>query len=174
MDMNDTGNRVIAAIVIVLLIIGAWYLGHITVVSPVPGGDETGTVSTTTSASSTSSVTTGTISTQTGIPPVQTGGNAVSVGDQPAGMLVSVSSVTLPQAGWVAVRGSDGRTLGAGFFPAGTSSNVVVDLLRGTISGQRYQVLLYTDDGDRQFDLHKDTLIMNADGSVAGTTFNAQ
>jgi hypothetical protein len=100
-------------------------------------------------------------------------GEAVSVGDQPAGSYVMVKSVTLPQMGWVAVRDSSGRTLGAARFEAGTYSAVQVPLLRNTVSGEHYQVLLYIDDGDKVFDLHKDTLVMNADGSVAGTTFTA-
>jgi hypothetical protein len=179
MDMNDTGNRVIAAIVIVLLIIGAWYLGHATVVSEMAGSDDaSASVSTTSMQASGTDRTVADASANTIVPTkvlaAGVSGNAVSVPDQPAGMSVGVSSVTLPEAGWVAIRDSEGRILGAGIFNAGTSKNVVIDLLRGTVSGERYQVLLYADLGDRQFDLHKDTLLMNADGSVAGTTFNAE
>lgn len=101
-------------------------------------------------------------------------GEAVSVANQASGTEVAVSSVTLSQPGWVAVRDSGGRTLGAAWFDAGTHADVSVPLLRGTESGQNYQVLMYADDGDHQFDFHTDILITNADGSVAGTTFSAE
>jgi hypothetical protein len=102
------------------------------------------------------------------------GSESVMVADQPAGTSVAVSSVTLSQPGWVAVRDTSGRTLGAAWFDAGTHTGVVVPLLRATTVGQSYQALLYADNGDHQFDLHSDALITNADGSVAGTTFNVK
>jgi hypothetical protein len=98
-------------------------------------------------------------------------GETVTVQDQAAGPSVSVASVTLNQMGWVAIRDADGRVLGAARFDAGTYANVSVPLLRATVAKSSYQVLLYIDDGDRQFDLHKDILITGADGGVAGTTF---
>jgi len=76
--------------------------------------------------------------------------------------------------GWIAVRDSNGRTLGAGRFEAGTHSNVEVPLLRTTLTGQSYQVLIYVDDGDRVFDLHSDILVTRSDGSVAGDVFSAR
>ena len=100
-------------------------------------------------------------------------GQAVTVVDQPAGSIVKVASVTLPDIGWVAVRDNNGRVLGARRFEAGTNENVEVILLRNTVAGEKYQVLLYVDDGDKAYDLHKDSLVMNADASVAGTTFTA-
>jgi hypothetical protein len=36
-----------------------------------------------------------------------------------------------------------------------------------------YQVLVYVDDGDKSFDLHKDTLVMSSDGAVSGAMFSA-
>ena len=98
----------------------------------------------------------------------------MTVADQPAGSVVKIASLTLSQLGWVAIRDSKGWVLGAGRFEAGTSSNVEVVLLRNTVAGEKYQVLLYSDDGDKQYDLHKDSLVMNADASVAGATFTAQ
>ena len=163
--MNDTGNRVIAGVIVVLLIIGAWYLG--TTLKPSAGMKTATSTSTSTAGTGTPS------SSMPGTTPVQVSGDAVSVQDQPAGSYVMVASVTLPQTGWVAIRDSSGRTLGAARFDAGTYSAVQVPLLRNTISGQQYQALLYIDDGDKVFDLHKDTLVVNADGTVAGTTFTA-
>jgi hypothetical protein len=34
--------------------------------------------------------------------------------------------------------------------------------------------LVYVDDGDKQFDLHKDILVTGGDGTVAGDVFSAQ
>ena len=172
MDMNNTGNRTIAIIVLVILIIGAWYIGR---TQPSLGGI-VGTVSNTSNSAETSSAnsnTSGTAETS-GTGSLAANGESVSVANQPAGATVAASSLYLSQAGWIAIRDNEGRTLGAAWFPAGTQTAASVPLLRATTAGQTYQVLLYADDGDKQFDLHKDTLITNADGSVAGTTFSAQ
>ena len=171
MDMNDTGNRIIIAVIAVLLVIGAWYLGTVHPLSSMNGG--TASISTTTPASG-NSTTTGTKGTSTASGPTTVATeDSVSVGNQPAGSFVMVASATLTQTGWVAIRDSDGRVLGAGLFNAGTAKAVQVPLLRNTVASQQYQALIYIDDGDRAFDLHKDTLVTNADGSVAGTTFSA-
>jgi hypothetical protein len=96
----------------------------------------------------------------------------VEVADQPAGSIVAIHSVTLVKMGWVAVRDNEGRILGAARFDEGTHTGIV-ELLRNTVAGNSYQVLLYVDDGDRAFDLHKDILVSESDGRVAGTTFVA-
>ena len=182
MDLNDTGNRVIAAIIVVLLIIGAWYLGHndakwsgagteATSTSTGTSTDDTGMTSTTT----TQTTTTTTATTPTGgITTSDTGSNSIVIPDQAAGMTVNVTSVTLAQTGWLAVRDSSGSTLGAARLGAGAHSNVQISLLRSTTSGQSYQVLVYDDSDNGQFDLHVNKLVMNSDGSTAGTTFSAQ
>ncbi len=99
---------------------------------------------------------------------------SISVADQSAGTTVSVSSVTFAEIGWIAIRDDRGWTLGASRFPAGTHSNVKVELLRGTTAGERYQVLLYVDDGDGAFDLDNEILVTKSDGSVAGAMFTAK
>jgi hypothetical protein len=85
-----------------------------------------------------------------------------------------VTSATLSQEAWIAIRDASGRTLGAALFPAGPQSNVSVPLLRATASGESYQALVYFDDGTKTFNLKTETIVLNADGSVAGTTFLAQ
>lgn len=169
MDLNDTGNRVIGGIVVALLIIGAWYLGTTYKAPSRVKAKEATTTSMTTSQTETETPS-ATVSADTKTS-ISVGGSAVTVKDQPAGSSVTVASATLPQLGWIAVRDASGRTLGAGRFSAGTVTNAEVPLLRATEAGQRYQVLLYVDDGDKEFDLHKDTLVTNSDGSVAGATF---
>ena len=101
-------------------------------------------------------------------------GEAVSVEDQVAGTEVAIASVSFSKPGWVAVRDAEGKTLGAAWFDAGIQKNAKVSLLRATSAGSRYQAMMYIDDGDKLFDLHKDTLVTNADGSVGGTLFNAK
>lgn len=101
-------------------------------------------------------------------------GNSVSIMGQTAGKSVMVKSAMLSQEGWVAIRDSSGITLGAALFSAGSHANVSVSLLKPTTSGQTYQALIYFDDGTKTFNLKTETIVLNADGSVAGTTFVAQ
>ena len=89
-------------------------------------------------------------------------------------MTVAVASAKLAEMGWIAVRDNGGRALGAARLEAGAHAAVTVPLLRGTTEGERYQVLIYVDDGDRAFDLYKDSLVMNASAGVVGATFTAQ
>lgn len=101
-------------------------------------------------------------------------GDSVSVASQPAGMSVALTSVTLTQEGWVAIRDSSGTTLGAALFAPGTHAGVSVALLKPTIAGGNYQALMYFDDGTKMFNLKTETIVLNPDGSVAGATFYAQ
>ncbi len=177
MNMNDTMNRVMMGMIVIILATGAYYVGRTngSAAAKDPAGIELSDVGTEIGDSA------GVMETESAsekvsdaIPALTVDGDAVVVLDQFAGSVVKIASVTLPQLGWVAVRDSKGWVLGAGRFVAGTSENVEVILLRGTVAGESYQVLLYNDDGDKEFDLHKDSLVMNADASVAGTTFTAQ
>ena len=81
----------------------------------------------------------------------------ISVSPQKAGMSVT-ARVTFEAPGWVAVHeessGGIGNVLGAKWLPAG-EQDVTVDLLRATVAGMTYHVVLYNDDGDRQFDYKK-------------------
>ncbi len=169
--MNDRTNQALAVAVVAFLVAAAWYVGlmHGRAETKIPAASSRNQNTTTTpSATNTTSNNQKTPSV------VSTGNDSVTVVDQPAGSSIRVASVTMPQRGWVAVRDSNGRVLGAGRFDAGMSKDVVVPLLRVTAAGERYQVLLYIDDGDNQFDLHKDSLVMKADASVAGAMFSAQ
>lgn len=171
MDLNDTGNRIIAVVIVALLIIGAWFLGTKSS-SMAKNGTATTTVSTTKTSSSTKSAITTTSSSSSAMP--QISGNSITVKDQAAGGVVKVESVTLPENGWIAIRDDGGRILGAHYYPAGTLKNVEVPLLRGMVSGGHYQALLYTDVGaDRKFQSKTDTMITSGDGTVLGTTFKA-
>lgn len=183
MDLNDTTNRVIAVIVLLLIFIGGWWLiARNAVNSKAVTGktDSTMTDSASDASKDVDDSTSGTMQKPSGdtgasmSPSTTTSGDeAVAVADQPAGSAVSVSSASLSQLGWLAVRDADGHVLGAKRLEAGTSSNVPIELLRATKAGEHYQVLIYVDDGDKEFDLHKDTIVTKQDGTVAGTSFAA-
>jgi hypothetical protein len=176
-DLNDTGNRIVAGIVLALVFMGGWWLIARNASAPISdaGLNTETTTPDGTIADSGKDTTTGTvlgpIADDT---PIIAGSNeSLDVVDQPAGMSVKVRSANLVQMGWIAVRDSNGRTLGAGRFGPGMHTDVEVPLLRGTEAGQSYQALIYVDDGDREFDLRKDILVTGSDGSVAGDVFSA-
>ncbi len=173
---NERTYQVIIGALVFVILVGGWYVltkkESGTTIEEAAGTVPTGeTVSP--SDAAVSSAVSGNASSNTESTKMAAG-EAITVADQSAGENVTVASLTLNQPGWVAVRDENGRTLGAGWFAAGALSDVVVPLLRATEAGQRYQVLLYADDGDKAFDLHKDTLITNSDKSVAGTTFSTK
>ncbi|MEK7208200.1 MAG: hypothetical protein AAB699_01470 [Patescibacteria group bacterium] len=88
---------------------------------------------------------------------------AVLATNQSAGSAVIVSQVVSAEPVWVAVReernGGVGNILGARKVAAGTSGNVVVELLRPTKAGARYLVVLHEDAGDPAFNYREDVLI---------------
>jgi hypothetical protein len=96
--------------------------------------------------------------------------------DQKAGGEVYVAGVALSRPGWVAVReeqgGEGGRILGARWFPEGDHEGSV-ELLRNTTAGGRYHAYLFLDDGDKEFDPHKDVPITR-NGLLILTSFTAQ
>lgn len=99
---------------------------------------------------------------------------AISVADQAAGSAVVIDTLNLPtESGWVVVRdyvdGVAGKILGAARYS--TDEGLIpktVELMRGTTAGNTYQVVFFTNTGDKKFDLTEDTLI---DGIE--TTFKA-
>lgn len=113
--------------------------------------------------------------TAVGVPAVSGDGD-VSVPDQPAGRAVVVDSATLPAVGWIVVHelrgGEIGNALGAARREAGAHHKVVIDLLRGTEPNTSYTVVLYADNGNREFDLKADSLFEN-EGAVIMDQFTA-
>lgn len=175
--MNSRGNQAVAVLVAVVLFVFAWDLGRKQALNSLLARESSASVSTAPGVidadrSSNDANVKSPEKTYTASP-VIAGGESVEVEDQRAGMEVKVSSLALSEMGWVGVRDSDGRVLGAGRFEAGSYKNVAVPLLRATVAGDAYQVLLYADDGDREFDLHKDILITDTNDDVGGTNFKA-
>lgn len=104
--------------------------------------------------------------------------STVSVVDnQTAGNIVSVEKVNLTDNAWVVVRedinGEMGNILGAQWLPKGTNSATMVELLRGTVAGNKYYVVLYNDNGDRIFGKDTDTPMKNK-GEVIFKTFTVK
>ncbi len=90
--------------------------------------------------------------------PVTVVGDArVAVSDQSAGSVVTLSDVSYPtDAGWIVVRdymdGVPGNILGAARYNLEESlTPTEVSLLRSTVKDSSYQVVFYSDDGDKQF-----------------------
>ncbi len=92
---------------------------------------------------------------------------AVSVADQAAGDSVLIESVTVPPPGvWAVVHEYDGAERGNALGAErvhGPVSHVVVPLLRSTVPGMTYAVVLYRDNGDGVFNLADDSVYVDFD-----------
>lgn len=101
---------------------------------------------------------------------------SVSAQNQVAGSQVIVPSVSVGVDTWVAVReeenGQMSNILGAKWIPAGDHVGVEVNLLRATAPGQNYYVVLYEDDGDKEFSQINDVVI-TAGGNPVSDMFSA-
>lgn len=171
-ETNDTKGWIIGAIVLVVVIAGGWWLIKHSKASSSVVGTDMGSTTTETSAKVgdnmpiDTAVTANTTITTTAI------GESVSVQDQRATSSVMVASMSLSKASWIAIKDAKG-ILGAGWFPAGATAGAV-PLLRATKAGESYQAVIYADDGDKQFDMHKDSLVMSTDGSPVASSFMAK
>lgn len=106
------------------------------------------------------------------------GTNSVSVMNQPAGSMVSVSNISLSEDSWITVVENPDTNpwiLGAQWLPAGTHVGASVDLVRaeGTISGNSYSVMIRQDNGDRSFDKETDLLVADSAGNLISVPFMA-
>ena len=98
-------------------------------------------------------------------------GEYISVQDQVAGETVDIASVKVSLDGWLAVRevvgGQMGNILGAVRLSTGSYQDVTVDLLRPTISENEYSVVIYRDNGDKEFDQNFDSLVIDGNDPVS-------
>lgn len=176
MDAN-TRNWVITGIIaIIVIVLIGWAIAAKRAGSPVIGSGTSTTTGETASSSTTTDSTSGTAANPS-IPSsgetAVASGETVTTQDQPAGISVSVAQATLKNPSWIAIKDTNGRILGAGWF-ATSGENLSVPLLRATEAGQVYQAVIYADDGDKQFDFHKDTLLTSSEGAPVSSTFRAQ
>lgn len=84
-------------------------------------------------------------------------GEFVSVSDQGAGESVLVDAAVVTAPSWVVVR-EEGWILGARRVEE-SGSAISVPLLRATEAEKQYEVVIYIDNGDRQFDHLSDMLV---------------
>lgn len=174
---NITSNTIWAAVIglVVGLILG-WLIGHNTFSSNNSKNASVQSEQTTTSFTETMPLEEGRSSNALVVNSSlsEESNSAVMVRDQAAGASVSVASVETDASTWVVVRedknGVLGNILGAARIDAGNSSQVVVSLLRPTIVGQTYQVVLFKDDGDKKFD-HKIDVPLTSDGVLIAQPF---
>jgi hypothetical protein len=162
---KQEGQKTVVAFITGLLIGGllVWvFSSSPEAVAPVetPEGDTTSTATTETET------TTSTEATDEEVAPVTIVGDAaVTVLDQAAGTVVVLSDVSYPtEAGWIVVRdymdGVPGNILGAARYnldEALTPSEV--SLLRSTVKDSSYQVVFFSDDGDKEFSSKTDVQV---------------
>lgn len=179
MDIDaNTRNWIITGIIVVVIaVLGWWLIASRKNVSPVTGGDSMATTTQDSSSGSTKAGTSGS-GTAAGnvntvpVPVATASGEMVSVLDQPAGSFAMIASVQVTKPSWVAIKDTKGWILGAARVEASAEA-VQVPLLRNTVAGETYQALIYVDDGDKQFDFHKDLLVTSSEGAPVAATFSA-
>lgn len=104
---------------------------------------------------------------------------SINIDDQPAGVMVQLGELGFPtEVGWVVVHenqeGGLGNALGAARFDLNTGLvTSQVRLLRGTEAGKSYTVVLYSENGDKLFDLASDRPLTRPDGSPLQASFTA-
>lgn len=98
-------------------------------------------------------------------PVLQVGEGSVVIDDQKAGSAIALQSVTYPVSeGWIGVREYNNDQLGfiLGVVRFSESQGLVpkdIVLQRSTTAGNKYAVVIYTEDGDRMFNLANDVQI---------------
>jgi hypothetical protein len=186
MDANKTTtNWIIAGLVALVVIIGGgWLIAR----------ERSGSMAGTQTASTTASVETATVSKDsTGTSKTNTkasqaasaaaaapdmtasaSGETVSVSDQAAGSKVMVADVSVVRPTWVAVRDTRKWYPGA-VLVSGNKTNVEIPLLRPTVAGETYEVVLFVDNGDGKFSIHNgDMLVAGTAGAPVSSTFKAK
>lgn len=103
--------------------------------------------------------------------------NRVVISDQFPGNIVYLSSVQLDRPGFVAIQkdnnGAAGDVIGYQYFDKGINPGKVT-LTSPTKEGGMYYAVLYSDtDGDKKFDIKKDSLIKDASGNAIMKPFRA-
>ena len=95
--------------------------------------------------------------------------NRVIVADQAPGNIVYISTVQLSKPGFVVIQkdngGVPGDVIGSQYFDKGIFPGKIT-VTSPTIEGDMYYAVLYTDNGDKKFDIKKDLPIKDAKGNT--------
>jgi hypothetical protein len=101
--------------------------------------------------------------------------STVSVSDQMPGDTVHIDQVVLGMDGWAVIHEvEEGRVLnalGATRLDSGNHSDVLVDLLRETNPGGTYVVILYSDNGNKEFEIRADLPVIDTEGNPVMQSF---
>jgi hypothetical protein len=176
---NLVRNWLAGIAIVLVILIAITYILHRNDTAPTIAGDDMSSATATTTATSTAVSTTGTTgSVVAGFAPLSgtvtttSNGEAIAVDSQPAGAPVVISSMTLFRKSWVAVEAMDGSILGAGLFSADATSGTI-PLLRDTVAGKQYEVVIYAAATGKSFDFLQDQMVVGSDGSPIGAAFTA-
>jgi hypothetical protein len=95
--------------------------------------------------------------------------NRIMIVDQAPGDKVYISSVQLANGGFVVIHKNDagklGAVIGSKYFEKGIYPGQIT-LSTPTTEGGIYYAVLYTDDGDKKFDIKKDAPLKDSAGNV--------
>ncbi len=102
--------------------------------------------------------------------------NGLIMSDQYPGNVVYVSSVQLANPGWVVIEknvsGKPGDVIGQTYLSAGIAP-AKVTLSQPTIDGSMYYAVLYSDNGDKKFNVSTDKPLTDTNGNIILKTFKA-
>jgi hypothetical protein len=170
-EMQQDGQKTIVAFIVGLLIGGmlVWAFSGPSTQAPSPTPDEEVDMMTDDSddeiMNSSSDDESDETAPEAPTPSLQVGDGEISVPDQPAGTSVALERATYPVSeGWIGVREFDNERLGfiLGVVRFSESQGLVPEgivLQRSTIPGRDYAVVVFTEDGDFNFNLANDVQI---------------
>jgi hypothetical protein len=172
-EETQDGQKTIVAFVVGLLIGGmlVWAFSGPTASAPeASNGDEVEDATTkvedkTSITSSAATDSNGVVVEENVIPELKVGEGSVVVPDQKAGISINLDSATYPVSeGWIGVREYNNDQLGyiLGVVRFSESQGLVpsaITLQRSTTPGNRYAVVIFTEDGDFTFNLAGDVQI---------------
>lgn len=176
-EEKQEGQKTVVAFITGLLIGGllVWVFSSSPEAAPVSTETKTDATEVTktddTNTTKTETKTTTETKTETVVQKVEVGEGMLKVADQKAGGAVTLGETSFPTtAGWIVVRdykdGVGSGVLGAARY--NTTDGLIpttVSLIRGTEAGKSYQVVFFTENGDKAFKLADDKLIED----IAGT-----
>lgn len=109
------------------------------------------------------------------VPKTGTDVATISMKTQTAAMSVLVDRVALNTSGWIVVHEVEGghvlNALGAKRLDAGEHAGVLIELLRATEPGRAYAIILYSDNGNKEFEVRGDLPMIDKSGDPLMETF---